>query len=168
MSVDSYVASVVARSEHARTKAEAWRGSAAELEGRAGWMLSAQLAREPALPDPWFAACLREIAEGIHAAPNRKREAMNSALIAIGGYREALREQALAVADAVGEVEIDYGETYCTTPAARAYIEAMAAQAKRAKNKKINGAKSVNDTLKARKAANKKKPSNKVKIKRND
>ncbi|HLT36183.1 MAG TPA: DNA alkylation repair protein [Enhygromyxa sp.] len=130
MGVDVLVGSLVVRTEHAQRKANVWRKARGELEGRAGWTIVAHLARDPAIPDEWLAGCLAEIVKGIHAAPNRKREAMNSALIAIGGYREGLRERALAAADAIGKVEIDHGDTYCKTPEARPYIEAMAARAR--------------------------------------
>src|SRR5690606_8897513 len=50
MGVDLFVGSLVVRSEHARTKADAWRKARAELEGRAGWMLIAHLARDRKLP----------------------------------------------------------------------------------------------------------------------
>jgi 3-methyladenine DNA glycosylase AlkD len=136
MGVDVFVGSLVARSKHAQQKATTWRKARAELRGRAGWSLIAHLARDPKLPDAWFADCIDEIAAGIHAAKNRKREAMNSALIAIGGYREALRERALAAADQIGKVEIDHGETYCKTPEARPYIEAMVARGQKKTAKK--------------------------------
>jgi 3-methyladenine DNA glycosylase AlkD len=125
MGVDVFVGALVVRTKQARAKADAWRKARRELVGRAGWTIVAHLARDLETPDAWFAGCIDEIVAGIHAAPNRKREAMNSALIGIGGYREALRERALAAADQIGEVEIDHGDTYCTTPAARPYIEAV-------------------------------------------
>jgi 3-methyladenine DNA glycosylase AlkD len=146
MGVDLFVAEVVVRSNHAQQKADVWRKAKAELKGRAGWTAIALIARDPAVPDAWFAAFLDEIATGIHAAKNRKREAMNSALIAIGGYRESLRERALAIADQIGKVEVDHGETYCKTPDARPYIEAMAARA------------SKKSAAKKKPAAKKKKP----------
>jgi 3-methyladenine DNA glycosylase AlkD len=136
MGVDVFVGSLVVRTKHARAKADAWRKAKRELVGRAGWTVVAHLARDPAVPDAWLGLCLEEITAGIHPAPNRKREAMNSALIAIGGYREALRERALAAADRIGKVEIDHGDTYCKTPEARPYIEAMADRARRTKSGK--------------------------------
>jgi len=135
MGVDVFVAALVTRSPLAQARADAWRRSKHELRGRAGWGLVAHLARDPERDAGWLRSCLDAIRKGIRSAPNRKREAMNSALIAIGGYRAELREPALAVADAIGTVEVDHGETHCKTPAARPYIEAMVApeQRKRAK-----------------------------------
>lgn len=133
MGVDVFVSSLVARSKHARIKAAAWAKSRDELRGRGGWMLIAQLAADHSIPDEWFVDPIDAIAAGIHAAPNRKREAMNSALIAIGGYRESLRERTLAAADRIGKVDVDHGDTHCQTPDARAYIESMVARARRKK-----------------------------------
>jgi 3-methyladenine DNA glycosylase AlkD len=155
MGVDVFVASVVARSGHAQKKAEAWRKARAELRGRAGWMVVTHLARDIAIPNTWFGTCLTDIARGIAAAPNHKREAMNLALIAIGGYRASLREQALTVADQIGVVEIDHGDTYCKTPPARGYIEAMATRERVSANKK----KSANN----KKSGRKKKSASKTK-----
>lgn len=131
MGVDVFVAALVIGSPLAQERADAWRRSKHELRGRAGWSLVAHLARDPQRETDWLHGCLEAIRKGIRSAPNRKREAMNSALIAIGGYRAELRELALAIADAIGKVEIDYGETYCTTPEARPYIEAMVASEQR-------------------------------------
>lgn len=47
---------------------------------------------------------------------------MNSALIAIGIYRDSLREEALSIARKIGKVTVDHGETNCKTPEAEAYI----------------------------------------------
>jgi 3-methyladenine DNA glycosylase AlkD len=143
MGVDVFVAALVTRSPLAQARADAWRKSKHELRGRAGWGLVAHLARDPERDEAWLLGCLDGIRKGIRSAPNRKREAMNSALIAIGGYRKGLRERALAVADQIGEVEIDHGETHCQTPPARPYIEAMATRtsSKRASKKKVAGEK---------------------------
>ena len=64
----------------------------------------------------------------IHGRKNRVRDAMNSALIAIGIRNERLEETALAAAARIGRVEVDHGETNCTTPAATAYIRKAVAR----------------------------------------
>jgi hypothetical protein len=40
----------------------------------------------------------------------------------------SLRTRALQTARALGKVEVDFGETYCTVPDATAYITKMAAR----------------------------------------
>jgi hypothetical protein len=53
---------------------------------------------------------------------NRVRDAMNSAVIAIGIRNPKLEKKALAAAKRIGQVEVDHGETSCKTPDATAYI----------------------------------------------
>ena len=62
------------------------------------------------------------IEQEIHNQPNRVREAMNNTLIAIGCRNPTLQEKSLAIAQKIGEVYIDHGETSCKTPDATAYI----------------------------------------------
>jgi 3-methyladenine DNA glycosylase AlkD len=129
---DSYglndaVAGIAARSPLARQLAERWRRAKAEYRAAAGWHVVGGLSAPGTdADDAWLRPCLEEIRVGIHAAPNRTRSAMNSALISIGGYRPALRDEALAVAKAIGKVEVDHGDTSCKTPDAVEYIEKMA------------------------------------------
>jgi hypothetical protein len=68
-------------------------------------------------------AILKTIEKEIHDSPNRARHAMNSALIAIGIYRPALTQEAIAAARRIGKVEVDHGETSCVTPDAVPYIQ---------------------------------------------
>jgi hypothetical protein len=86
-------------------------------------------ARDEATPDAWFGERLAEIERSIHAAPNSVREAMNQAVIHIGGRSPALRKAALAAAKRIGKVEVDHGDTSCKTPDAGPYIEKMWAHA---------------------------------------
>jgi 3-methyladenine DNA glycosylase AlkD len=91
---------------------------------RAGWSVVASMAmRDESTPDDWFASRLAEIEKRIHSAPNSHREAMNSALIAIGCRSAALRKAALAAAKRIGKVDVDHGDTDCKTPDAGPYIE---------------------------------------------
>jgi hypothetical protein len=95
-----------------------------ELRRCSGWFLVGALAmRDETLPRDWFAAKVATIAKTIHGAPNAEREAMNGALIAIGGRDAALRKEALAAARRIGEVVVDHGDTACKTPDAATYIE---------------------------------------------
>jgi 3-methyladenine DNA glycosylase AlkD len=126
--LDSYVitdafSGFVGKTQLARAKGEEWIGSDEEWPGRAGWHQVAHLAmNQPELPDAYFAAHLSTIENEIHARKNRVKDAMNSALIAIGIRNAALEEQALAAAARIGKVEVDHGETGCKTPDAAEYI----------------------------------------------
>ncbi len=107
----------------ARPKMELWIQSDDEWLGRLGWKLAALLAMSGAgVQDTTFAKYLYILEKEIHQQPNRKREAMNEALIAIGIRNESLRTLALEVAARVGAVEVDHGDTNCKTPKALPYI----------------------------------------------
>jgi hypothetical protein len=106
--------------------AKRWLASPSEHLRSLGWGLVAQLAwRDEAVPDAWLADRLVEIEKTIHAAPNVQREAMNHALIMIGGRSPALRKAALAAAKRIGKVVVDHGDTSCKTPEAAPYIEKL-------------------------------------------
>ena len=130
--LDNYVltdafSSLAARSPHAAGLMRRWTASHVEWTGAAGWNLVASLAQRGAkksgVTDDDMASRLDEIEAGVHQAANRVRHSMNQALISIGAYRSPLTARAMAVAEAVGPVEVDHGDTGCKTPAAGPYIE---------------------------------------------
>ncbi len=126
--LDNYVATdafvgLVSRTWLAHKKAEKWASSKNEWIGRAGWHLIAHLAlQDNDLPDKFFEGYPAIMVKEIHQRKNRTREAMNSALIAIGARNAALEKKALAAAKKIGVVEIDHGKTGCKTPDAATYI----------------------------------------------
>ena len=133
-------ATLVSRSPHARELSAEWRRSDEEWIGRAGWLVLARLSREEgAITDEMLEEEVTVIECSIHARKNRVRDAMNSALIAIGIRNERLRAAALAAAAKIGPVEVDHGDTSCKTPDAAAYIAKSdahnAARAERAEAK---------------------------------
>lgn len=75
------------------------------------------------LQDDFFSPYLEEIKENIHNEKNRKKEAMNSALIAIGIRNEDLEQTAIEIARKIGKVQVDHGATSCKTPDAESYIK---------------------------------------------
>jgi 3-methyladenine DNA glycosylase AlkD len=116
-------ATMLVEGDLAPRKAEIWTRRGAEFVGRAGWALVARLAgADNELEDAWFLDRLEKIETGIHEAPNRKRETMNTALIAIGCRNARLRQRAEAAARRIGPVEVDHGETSCRTADAIEYI----------------------------------------------
>jgi 3-methyladenine DNA glycosylase AlkD len=117
------VIGVLENSPLAEARRDVWRRSEAEWTGRAGWRLVARAAMNAATSDTYLAECLAEIEAGIHQAPNRKREAMNSALIAIGIRSPEWAEKATAAAGRIGKVHVDHGDTSCKTPDAAMYIQ---------------------------------------------
>jgi len=112
-----------AKTPSARARMEKWTKSPREWIGRAGWLVLAHLARHAdGLPDECLLTHLPVIEQRIHGAKNRSRDAMNSALIAIGIRNGRLEKKAIAVARRIGKVEVDHGDTSCKTPDAEAYI----------------------------------------------
>ncbi|ASZ17424.1 MULTISPECIES: DNA alkylation repair protein [Bacillus] len=103
---------------------EDWTKSDDEWIGRAGWALLANIAiKNKTLQDDVFSPYLDEIKENIHNEKNRKREAMNRALIAIGIRNEDLEQAAIEIAREIGKVHVDHGATSCKTPDAESYIK---------------------------------------------
>lgn len=114
-----------------REKAEQWVKSDEEWIGTAGWNLLGYVALyDKTLPDEYFEPYLNIIASDIHTRKNRVRYAMNNVLISIGGRSPELKQKAQAVAQRIGLVEVDHGETNCETPDAYAYIDKMWARKK--------------------------------------
>jgi 3-methyladenine DNA glycosylase AlkD len=126
--LDNYIvtdsfAGLVSRHPRAQELMESWIESDGEWIERAGWQTLAILAmRNADLQDDYFSGHLETIERDIHTTKNRVREAMNSALIAIGIRNEELEKMALSAANEIGKVEVDHGETDCQTPDAAEYI----------------------------------------------
>ncbi|EMI9089312.1 DNA alkylation repair protein [Bacillus cereus] len=115
---------------------EEWTKSNDEWTGRAGWSLLANIAiKNKALHDDFFSPYLEEIKENIHTEKNRKKEAMNSALIAIGIRNEDLERKAIEIAREIGKVQVDHGATSCKTPDAELYIKKARERAEKKKVK---------------------------------
>jgi len=136
------VGAVVARAPLAIDRMSQWVASSDEWVSRCGWAVMSHLAvHQPEVPDAAFTPYLSVIERRIGDAPNRTREAMNTALIAIGSRSKELMTPAIAAAERIGPVEIDHGETGCKTADAVPYIRKARAhaQAKLKKSKQGKG-----------------------------
>ena len=126
--LDNYVvtdafSSFVAQTRFARTRLEKWTKSPREWVGRTGWLVLAHIARDAEdLDNEQCEGYVAQIEERIHNAKNRTRDAMNSALIAIGMRNSKLEKKAIAAARRIGKVDVDHGQTSCKTPDAESYI----------------------------------------------
>lgn len=125
---DSF-AGLVSQAPFAKKKMEQWSKRKGEWIARSGWRLLAYHAmRDLTLPDSLFGDYIKTIERDIHSQKNRVREAMNSALIAIGMRSPKLEKAAIAAAKRIGKVEVDHGETNCKTPDAIDYIRRAVAR----------------------------------------
>lgn len=134
--VTSEFTDFVSKTRFFQAKTEEWLDSEDEWIGRAGWQLLALLAMSDIeLADSYFENHLEIIERDIHTQENMVRDAMNSALIAIGIRNPALERQALSAAKTIGKVEVDHGETSCKTPDAADYIRRTVERKKQRKKR---------------------------------
>lgn len=128
-----YVGALAANTPHAASLITKWmQKPKAEWLGTAAWNAVCELAKTNVeLPDAFFEPLLKDLRANVHERPNRVRYMMVCALISIGLRNERLQKQALSVADHIGEVEVDHGDTSCQTPQPRAYIERALARKKK-------------------------------------
>ena len=163
--VDSYVlldgfCKLIAQTDFAMQRAEAWMKSKDEWTGNGGWGVLSHIAGT--LSNTQLAKHIATIEKKIHAAPNRTRYTMNGCLIAIGIQNKEIQKKAIAAAKRIGKVEVDHGQTSCKTPDAAAYIaKSFAHNQKKAAKKKVSKKKVA---PKAVKKANQKKKTTKKKV----
>jgi len=65
---------------------------------------------------------LQRVQKSIHQEPDLVRYQMNSFTIAVGGYVRSLSETAIQIAQKIGPVTADLGDTSCKVPFAPDYI----------------------------------------------
>lgn len=120
-----YLCPLVARSPVARETMSAWMKSPHEFTREMGYGIFGVLLKDDpnSISEAESEKILATIEAEIEGSPNWARYAMNNVLIAIGVFKPALREKAVAVARRIGNVVVDHGETNCKTPDAAAYIE---------------------------------------------
>ena len=125
------VPSVAAEHPQGWQAAMKWIESSQENISVAGWTTLALIVASKDDTDLDLAGAerlLERVAKEIHEAPNRTRYAMNSFVIAVGGYVKSLTRKALATAEKIRGVKVDMGDTACKVPAAADYIKKMNAR----------------------------------------
>lgn len=133
------VAGVAAESSFARELALAWIDSPAEMIATCGWSTYANyisITPDEQLEMKELRVLLKRIQDTIHSEQNRVRYTMNSFVMTVGIYVEELREEAVAVASAVGKVQVDVGNTACKVPSAADYIAKAVSMGKAGVKKK--------------------------------
>lgn len=121
--MDKFCENVVAKTPYVNAKIEDWTAVEDELVRRGGYILLWIKAKKGNdYTDEDFERHLEIIRQHIKTAPNWVKEAMNYALIGIGSKDRYLNQKALKIANEIGEVIIDYGNTGCKNPDARAVL----------------------------------------------
>jgi 3-methyladenine DNA glycosylase AlkD len=117
----STVAWVASGSPHGHELALEWIDSKEELVAEAGWAtLSSRVSIKPdaELDLAELKRLLRRVEATIHKAPNAVRYCMNGFVIAVGTYVLPLTDFALQIAEKIGAVTVDMGNTACQVPSA--------------------------------------------------
>ena len=127
--VDNYILAeglggLCAQTPHARALSDSWRDDPGEWPASVGWFIVTCTAEDPGV---WsvgeLGALVRQIEAEIDGRPNRVRHEMNGALIVIALRDGNLRRSVLAVANRIGPVQVDHGQTGCKTPEVAPYVE---------------------------------------------
>jgi 3-methyladenine DNA glycosylase AlkD len=125
---DFAVAWVAAESRFGMELALKWIDSPKELIASAGWNTLSSLCTikpDEELDVKLLGKLLKRVEKEIHKAPNQVRYTMNGFIMAAGQCVKALTDPALAVADKVGKVDVDMGDTACKVHDAGAYLRSM-------------------------------------------
>jgi DNA alkylation repair enzyme len=120
------VAWIAAESPHGWEIALEWIESDKESIAASGWStLSNWVSIRPddALDMHTLEQLLDRIGNTIHQAPNRVRYTMNGMVIATGSYVAALTAKSKNIAEKIGKVQVNLGNTACKVPFAPEYIQ---------------------------------------------
>jgi len=116
---------VAAGSPHGWELALGWIDSKKALTATAGWATLGALVsikEDSDLDLPELKRLLERVRKSIQQAPNDVRYQMNSFVIAVGCYVQSLTDTALQLAEKIGPVTVDMGNTSCQVPFAPDYI----------------------------------------------
>ncbi len=105
--------------------AQKWIQSENPLIAVAGWSTlssAAVVIPDEKLPIKAFSTLLKALPKELLKAPNRVRYTMNHFVICVGTYVVPLADQAMEVANKIGKVAVDMGDTECQVPEAAPYI----------------------------------------------
>jgi 3-methyladenine DNA glycosylase AlkD len=136
------VAYVASDSKFGRELALDWMDSDSEQVAAAGWTTYGcilSLKPDAELDFTEIEKLLGRAKNEIGSAQNRVKYAMNTFVISVGGYVAPLLAKAKATAKAIGEVEVDMGDTSCKVPDASEYIAKIEKMGRVGKKRKHAG-----------------------------
>lgn len=120
------VAGVAAESQFALELAREWMNAEEEMVATCGWSTYAgyiSITPDEEIDIDEVQHLLEKIKTTIHAEKNRVRYTMNSFVISVAAYMPKLHEYAVEVAEHIGKVQVDVGNTACKVPFAPEYIK---------------------------------------------
>src|SRR5438128_181305 len=115
---------VAAEGRYGWELAQKWIEAKKSSLAAAGWATLVSLVAikdDSELDLPELKRLLQRVEKTIHSAPNGVRYAMNSFVIAVGTYVKPLADLALKVAEKIGHVTVEMGDTACKVPFAPDY-----------------------------------------------
>ncbi len=126
---DFIVAVTLAETEFAQTVSDRWIATGKELFMSAGyscycWLLGSR--RDDEFSREKLNAMLETVQKTIHTSPDRAKYAMNNFVLTAGISYTPLHEKALAVANAIGAMDVFRGKTKCSVPVAADEIQKAA------------------------------------------
>lgn len=122
------VAQVTAESHYALELARNWISSDEEHLASAGWSTYANylsITPDEEIDHDEVSSFLHKVEATVHEEQNRVRYVMNGFVIAVGAWYEPLLDEVKRIADVIGKVQVNMGETACKVPLAKDYIAKM-------------------------------------------
>lgn len=119
------VAGVAAESQYALELAREWIKSDEEMVATCGWSTYGgyiSITPDEELDLEEIRNLLTQVETSIHEERNRVRYVMNGFVIGVGAYVAPLHAEAMKVAEKIGKVHVDVGQTACKVPLATTYI----------------------------------------------
>lgn len=133
MAAEYTVAQVAAESNYALELAREWMNSEEEMISVSGWSAYSNyisITPDNELDITEIKGLLQQVKNTVHQERNRVRYVMNSFVISVGAYVPELTEEAKQVAESIGKVHVDVGNTACKVPLAVDYIQKVEAKDK--------------------------------------
>ncbi|MEW9502881.1 DNA alkylation repair protein [Jeotgalibacillus marinus] len=127
------VAGVAAESDFALELAREWIESDKEMVASCGWSTYANylsITPDEELNLAEIRQLMTRVASTIHEEKNRVRYTMNAFVICIGSSIKSLYDESIQVAEKIGKVHVDVGQTACKVPFAPQYLEKIEAKGK--------------------------------------
>ena len=117
---------LAADSPHGQKVGLEWIKSKEEKIASCGWATLASWAgvkSDDQIDIKNYDKLLDQVAKEIHNSPNRVRYTMNGFVIAVGSGISSLSEKAKKIAEEIGKVSVNMGDTACKVPLAKDYIK---------------------------------------------